>query len=191
MQMSTSTTLGLSPTLGMTTSNYLAIYYIASVKTALPLTHLNVNGLSKKLTGWVIGLVHGVLTLEEENRHYPPHGCPCNASKLCMFICFVNYFQDMWPSPAIILKPLTDHSGLKKLFSKMHALSVKDSLPVYPEHNKWLEVYTDESDNQLGLCNVQVDKPVDNFYHKLSKSQQNYTIMEKEMLSIVATLNEF
>ncbi|KAL7482873.1 hypothetical protein ACHAW6_008528 [Cyclotella cf. meneghiniana] len=41
-------------------SNYLKIYYIASMKMALPLSHLNVNGPSKKLTGWVIGLLHGM-----------------------------------------------------------------------------------------------------------------------------------
>eukprot|EP00804_Cyclotella_cryptica_P020904 CCRYP_011489-RA/>CCRYP_011489-RA protein AED:0.41 eAED:0.41 QI:0/0/0/1/0/0/3/0/173 len=31
-----------------------------------------------------------------------------------MFIGCVNYYSDMWPSRAHILKPLTDQSGLKK-----------------------------------------------------------------------------
>ncbi len=40
--------------------------------------------------------------------------CPCNPTELHMFIGCVNYYRDMWPSCAHILKPLTDHSGLKK-----------------------------------------------------------------------------
>ncbi|KAL7486045.1 hypothetical protein ACHAW6_011649 [Cyclotella cf. meneghiniana] len=37
--------------------------------------------------------------------------CPQNASKLCMFIGCVNYYWDMWPSCAHILKLLTDNLG--------------------------------------------------------------------------------
>jgi hypothetical protein len=40
--------------------------------------------------------------------------CPCNATELHMFIGCVNYYRDMWPSLAHVLKPLTDQSGLKK-----------------------------------------------------------------------------
>jgi hypothetical protein len=39
---------------------------------------------------------------------------PCNTTELRMFIGCVNYYHDMWPSHAHILKPLTDQSGLKK-----------------------------------------------------------------------------
>jgi hypothetical protein len=39
---------------------------------------------------------------------------PHNATELCMFIGCVNYYCDMWPSRARIVKPLTDQSGLKK-----------------------------------------------------------------------------
>ncbi len=109
----------------------------------------------------------------------------------------------MWPSRAHILKPLTDQSGLKKrapinwtkemqqAFDKMRALMAADALAAYPDHNKRFDIYTDASDFQLGACIVQEGRPVAYFSRKLSKSQQNYTVMEKEMLSIVATLKEF
>ena len=109
----------------------------------------------------------------------------------------------MWPSHAHILKPLTDHSRLKKCapipwtpemqaaFDKMRALMAADALAAYPHHNKRFDVYTDASDFQLGACIVQEGCPVTYFSCKLSKSQQNYTVMEKDMLSIVSTLNKF
>ena len=65
---------------------------------------------------------------------------PCNATELRMFIGCVNYYCDMWPSRAHILKPLTDQSGLKKCapipwtnamqqaFDKMRALVADNAL---------------------------------------------------------------
>eukprot|EP00804_Cyclotella_cryptica_P016770 CCRYP_002069-RB/>CCRYP_002069-RB protein AED:0.50 eAED:0.40 QI:0/-1/0/1/-1/0/1/0/213 len=120
-----------------------------------------------------------------------------------MLIGCVNYYRDMWPSRAHILKPLTDQSGLKKrvsikwteeiqqAFDKMRALMAADALVAYPDHNKRFDIYTDASNFQLGACIVQEGRPVANFSQKLSKSQQNYTVIEKEMLSNVATLEEF
>jgi hypothetical protein len=128
---------------------------------------------------------------------------PCNATELCMFIGCVNYHRDMWPSRAHVLKPLTDQSGLKKrapikwtdemqkAFDKMRLLMAANALAAYPDHNKRFDVYTDASDLQLGACIIQEGRPVAYFSQKLTKSQQNYTTMEKELLSIVATLEEF
>jgi hypothetical protein len=109
----------------------------------------------------------------------------------------------MWPSHAHILKPLTDQSGLKKkapikwtdemqkAFNKIFLLMAPNALAAYPDHNKGFDLYTDASDFQLGVCILQEGRPVAYFSRKLTKSQQNYTTMEKEMLSIVATLKEF
>jgi hypothetical protein len=109
----------------------------------------------------------------------------------------------MWRSRAHILKPLTDQSGLKQRapikwtdemqqeFDKMCLLMAANALAAYPNHNKRINVYSDASDLQLGACIIQEGRPVAYFLQKLTKSQQNYTTMEKEMLSIVTTLEEF
>ena len=80
------------------------------------------------------------------------------------FIGCVNYYRDMWPSPAYVLKPLTDKSGLKggeKLiwtdktlttFETMKKLMTADALAAYPDHNVRFDIYTDASDYQLGAC---------------------------------------
>jgi hypothetical protein len=129
--------------------------------------------------------------------------CPCNATELRMFIGCVNYYCDVWPSCAHILKPLTDQYGLKKkaplqwtdemkkAFDKMCFLIAANALATYPDYNKQFDVYTDASDFQLGACIIQDRRPVAYFSCKLTKSQQNYTTMEKERLSIVPTLEEF
>jgi hypothetical protein len=128
---------------------------------------------------------------------------PLNATELRMFIDCVNYNRDMWLSCVHILKPLTDQYGLKKkapikwtdemqkAFDKMHLLIAADALAIYPNHNERFNVYTDASDFQLGACIIQERRLVAYFSRKLTKSQQNYTTMEKEMLSIIATLKEF
>jgi hypothetical protein len=121
--------------------------------------------------------------------------CPHNATELCMFLGCVNYYHDMWPSHAHFLKPLTDQSSLtdaiQQVFEKMCLLMAANALTAYPDHNKRFDVYVDASDFQLGACIIQEGRPVAYFSQKLTKSQQNYTKIEKEMLSIVATLKEF
>ena len=128
---------------------------------------------------------------------------PRTSTDLRMFIGAVNYYRDMWPSRAHILKPLTDVSGLKKktplnwtddmqkAFDKMRLLLAADALAAYPDHNKPFQIYTDASDFQLGAAIVQEGRVVAYFSRKLNSAQKNYTTMEKEMLAIVATLEEF
>ncbi len=93
--------------------------------------------------------------------------CPCNATELPMFIGCVNYYCDMWPSHAHILKPLKGQSGLnkkapfiqtdqmQKAFDKMRLLMAANALAAYPDNKKQFKMYTDASDFQLGTCIIQ------------------------------------
>jgi hypothetical protein len=80
---------------------------------------------------------------------------------------------------------------MQQAFDKMRLLMAADALAAYLDDNKRFNVYTDASDFQLGACIFQEGRLVAYFLQKLMKSQQYYTTMEKEMLSMVATLEEF
>jgi hypothetical protein len=80
---------------------------------------------------------------------------------------------------------------MQKVFNKIHLLMAADALAAYPDHNKRFNIYTDATDFHLGACIIQEGRPVTYFSCMLTKSQQNYTTTVEEMLSIVATLEEF
>ncbi len=80
---------------------------------------------------------------------------------------------------------------MQKVLNKMRLIMAADALAAHPNHNKRFDMYTDVSVFQLGACIIQEGRPVAYFSQNLTKSRQNYTTMEKEMLFIVATLDEF
>ncbi len=79
---------------------------------------------------------------------------------------------------------------MQTAFNNMRLLMAANALAAYPDHKKQFNIYTDAYAAQCGQCIFQERRPVAYFSCKLTKSQQNYTTMEKEMLSIVATLKE-
>ena len=61
----------------------------------------------------------------------------------------------------------------------------------YTDFNERFDIYTDASDYQLGAVISQVGKPTNFYSWKLTGPQTQYTVTEKELLSIVEKLKEF
>jgi len=124
---------------------------------------------------------------------------PTNLRQLRSFIGLVNYYKEMWPHRSHIMAPLTSLTGHKfvwndtcqKAFQDIKSIIAQDVLLSYPNHNLPFEIYTDASDYQLGSVIKQNNRPVAYFSKKLNKAQMNYTVEEKEILSIVETLKSF
>ena len=106
----------------------------------------------------------------------------------------------MIPRRSHLLAPLTALVGKKQLkwdnecqkaFEAIKAALAHDCFIRIPDHNKPFHIYCDASDYQLGAVIVQDDHPVAYYSRKLTSAQRNYTITEKELLSIVETLKEY
>ena len=61
----------------------------------------------------------------------------------------------------------------------------------YPIFSKTFYVFTNASDYQLSGVLIQDDFPLAFYSRKLNPAQKSYTTMEKELLSIVETLENF
>ena len=88
-------------------------------------------------------------------------------------------------------KPFLWTSECQKAFNMAKATLAKEAFVHYPDHNKPFHIYTDASGLQLGTTIMQEGKPIAYFSHKLNSTQQHYTTIEKELLSIVETFKEF
>ena len=102
----------------------------------------------------------------------------------------VNYYRDSWIRRSDLLTPLCEITGKNaewkwtdihnKAFQNIKKVLAREVLLSYLDFNLPFEIYTDASDNQLGLVITQKERPIAFFSRKLTKSQRNYTVTERE-----------
>ena len=126
---------------------------------------------------------------------------PKTKKELQSFIGMVNHNRDAWIRRSLTLTPLTQLTGKTtkwewkeehtNAFNAMKRAVAKETSSVYPDFNERFEIHTDASDYQLRAVLSQNSKPIAFFSRKLTESQRNFTMTEKELLAIVETLKEF
>ncbi len=117
---------------------------------------------TERLTGLDNGLHHDVYTLEKENIDAILHmDWPFNATELCMFICYVNYYRTCRRVAHIslnLIDPWFDnllHGQTKCRKHLYNALACDYKSIAYPDHNKRFSIHTNTSNIQLGTCIIQ------------------------------------
>ena len=126
---------------------------------------------------------------------------PTNRKQLRRFIGMINFQKEMWPGRSKMLAPLTRLTSKnvpfkwteieQKAFDEIKRKITKDTMLTYPDFNKPFDVHTDASDKQIGAVISQNGKPVAHFSRTLNSAQKNYTVTDKELLSIVEVLKEY
>jgi RNase H-like domain found in reverse transcriptase len=120
--------------------------------------------------------------------------CLQTVTQLRLFIGSVNFYRDMFPQRSHTLAPLTSLAkGKGKLmwtpacqqaFEAIKALMAKDAFLWYLDQNKRFDIYCDASDLQLGTAILQEGVLVALYPLKVTSEQCNYTVGEKELLSL-------
>ena len=125
---------------------------------------------------------------------------PQTIKDLRSFIGGVTFYRDMFHRRSHILAPLTSQVGKKildwtsdceKAFQTIKAVLSEQVFLKYPDHNKPFHIYCDASAFQLGAAIFQDNCPVAFYSRKLNAAQRNYTVGERELLSIVETFKEY
>jgi hypothetical protein len=126
---------------------------------------------------------------------------PRNKKQMRSFIGLVNFYRYMWRQRSHLLAPLAELAGKKakfewttkhqEAFDAIKAAVSKDVLLSFPDYSLPFELYTDASDQQMGAVLMQGTKTLAFWSRKLKPEQKNYSVGEKEMLSVVEALKEF
>jgi transposase InsO family protein len=126
---------------------------------------------------------------------------PKNKREIRRFIGMISFYRDLWRNRAHVLAPLhqlaarsTSFQWLPRhtqAFEEAKAIISKTVLLYYPDPNKAFVIDTDSSDLQLGAVISQEGNPVAFFSRRLTAAQSNYSVGEKELLSVVETLVEY
>ena len=126
---------------------------------------------------------------------------PTNQKYFCSSIGLLNYYRDMWAKWSHLLQALTVLMSNKlkckwtnveqKVFNEIKQIVTCDALLIYPDFNKCFDIHADASEFQLGEVISQDGKRIVFYSRKLTNPQQQYTVTETELLSIVETLKEF
>ena len=129
-----------------------------------------------------------------------------NKKQLMRFLCMAGYYRKFCPNFSAVTEPLTRLLNKREKFvwcdtcqkALQELRALLNSAPVLaaPDFNAPFKLAVDASDVAAGAVLLQEDKhgvdhPVCYFSKKFSKSQRNYSTIERECLALVLALQHF
>jgi hypothetical protein len=94
-------------------------------------------------------------------------------------------------NPIYRINKASREEALDKAFHKIKKIISDSTMLIFPDFNKVFEIHKDVFDYQVGSVISHNQKPIAFYSKKLTATQHNYVVEEREMFSIVETLNEF
>ena len=128
---------------------------------------------------------------------------PCNVKQVQGFLGFVNFNRWFVKNYSLKAEPLTrltrkDHRfnwtrEYEKAYRNLITACTEDTILLLFSSDKEIRIETDASDLAIGACLCQLGptgkwQPVAYYSRKMSPTEQNYDIHDKELLTIVVAL---
>ena len=127
--------------------------------------------------------------------------CPTDKKGVQRFVGTCQYLSRFVPNMSESLRPLQEltKNDVKFIWSRVHETAFKSAkekimnacLLRYYDVRKPVVLQTDASDTGLGAALMQEGHPVAFTSCKLNSTEQNYAVIEKEMLGIVVAVRHF
>ena len=131
---------------------------------------------------------------------------PENKKQLMRFLGMAGYYRKFCPNFSAVTEPLTQllskkvkfswNEQCQKAFEKLKAILKSAPVLSAPDFHRQFKLAVDASDVAVGTVLLQegkdgVDHPICYFSRKFTKSQRNYSTIEKECLSMILALQHF
>ncbi len=137
---------------------------LTTQKMGLPLAHS--YGRQRNWLAWIMAYAPMLIPWKKKIDAILHMDWPCNATELCMFIGYVNYYCTCCKVAHISLNWIDSqfenllHGQIKcrKYVYNVFAYGCKSI--ACPDHNIWISIHTNSSDFQLGSCIIQEGRPV-------------------------------
>ena len=110
----------------------------------------------------------------------------------------MNYYRNIWEIRSHTLAPLTRTTPSKRnfrwtkieqyAFEEIKRILARDNLLAYPDFNEAFKIHSYSSDFRLGAVISQSEKIITLYIGKITYSQKIYTVIERELVSIVEKL---
>ncbi|KAG0420282.1 Transposon Tf2-8 polyprotein, partial [Dictyocoela roeselum] len=98
-----------------------------------------------------------------------------------------EFYEKLGKSNARFIWTEDDEKRLQVIFKQIK----ENSTLFHPDFNKPFIINTDVSEHGIGGVVTQDDKIIGYYSYIFNKSERNYTIVEKELLAIIKTINHF